>query len=137
MMNILVCIILLFVESTNTYPDSLIKYVSGNDTLYITYDDVLYVDNTNERCWTFQLSERKSKEFDSLNYEQGKIFFFVNGTWNMLNEYEQRGASIPVGYYIITDHGKISFEKGEIQIGYYKPSKKKKLNKFQRKLLYG
>lgn len=135
-MVILLIVTLMLAESTSEQQDSLIKYISHNTTIYVTTDDVEFVDTIGNRLWTFHLSEKKALEFDSLYYNQGEIFFFVNGTWTKLQEHEIRCSHIPIGYYIVTDFGKIEGRSGKVQIGYYKPPKKKKLNKIQRRLLY-
>lgn len=136
-MAVLLIITIMCVESINEQQDSIMKYVSPNKTSYLTTEDVVSVDTFGNRLWTFHLSAQKALEFDTLYYNQGEIFFFVNGTWTKLQEHEVRCSHIPTGYYIITNLGKIEGTPSEIQIGYYKPPKKKKLNKFQRRLLYG
>lgn len=128
---------IMLMGSMNELPDSLIKYVSHSGSIYITSEDILSVDTVDHKIWTFHLSPQKSCEFDSLYFAKGQIFFYVNSSWIRLQEFEIRSSHCPIGYYLRTNLGKIETSGGEINIGYYSPPQKKKMNKFQRKLLYG
>ena len=136
-MGVLIIIWTIFVETTQVNTDTIMKYISENDTLYITTNDILAIDTfNNNSSWTFHLTVEKTNALDSITDNKGSMYFYQENNWIRLNQYEIKSCCIPSGLYIWTNQGLYLYEKGLIHVGENSSEdlRKKGFKRFLRKL---
>jgi len=136
-MGVLIIILTAFVGTTQVNTDTIMKYITEKDTLYITTNDIVAIDTfNNNSSWTFHLTVEKTNILDSIADKKGTMYFYQVNNWIRLNPYEIKSCCIPPGLYIWTNQGDFMYEKGLIHIGENSSEdlRKKGFKRFLRKL---
>ena len=136
-MGVLIMILTIFVGTTQVNTDTIMKYISENDTLYITTNDIVAIDTfNNNSTWVFHLTVETTNTIDSIAGKKGTMYFYRENNWIRLNPYEITSCCIPSGLYISSYQGSFMYKKGLIDIGENSSEdlRKKGFKRFLRKL---
>ena len=135
-MSFLILISTIFAGTIQINADTVMKYITENDTLYITTKDIVSIDTfNNNSTWIFHLTVETTNTLDSITDKKGTMYFYRENNWIRLNPYEITSCCIPYGLYIDSYQGNFMYEKGLIHIGQHlRIVSKKEFKRFLRKL---
>lgn len=103
MMKLISCIIFVFLSNSPSC-DTVFKYVSSTDTVFLYSEDIIKIDSIGACQFHFYLSEISKLKIQSTENETGTGELYYNtgvGGWvavSLLNFYEQE---IPLGYSVV------------------------------------
>lgn len=112
-------IFLVYLFLNNAKTDTLFKYISTKDTVYVYSDDVLKTQVYQENC-VYRLSEDAISRMNNIVDKAGTMFLWLENCkkYIILKQIDWWIDYLPDGYHILMFDGSFVHNEGYINIGY-------------------
>ncbi len=97
------------------------RYISAQDTIIVKQSDIVKIDSTFFRGWSFFVNDSVANQLLSIKDLSGTLYYFCEyqKCWIPLSQLEWTASALPRGWYVsLNESGSFLFDNNIIQLRY-------------------